>query len=229
MSSTNRGRLLVLEGVDYSGKSTQQEMLVSRLVREGIPAMAFSFPRRDGPIGRQIDAYLKGEMGGKEALPMEAVSLLYELDRYTIREEISRTLDSGITVVLSRYWYSNVAFQAAKLPAGRARRAAERWLENLAARMPKPDDVVLLDVPPTTLRARMKGRGTALDVHERDLAYQCTVARIYRRLARKWNWHVVDAGGTIEDIHLNLWMQLSPSLLFLQTCATSSQPQKLAS
>src|SRR3989338_7279784 len=105
--------LIVLEGINASGKKTQAELLVKNLKRMGKKAGLIDFPSYETPVGKLIASYLKGHFGARSNVPQQFASLLYALDRYSRKPEIEGFLRNGYTVVLDRYTQANLAFQTA--------------------------------------------------------------------------------------------------------------------
>ena len=110
-SAIKRGALIVFEGCDRSGKTTQVTRLVERLNRGGKPAIMMRFPDRTSSIGGVINSYL----GCKKELDDHVVHLLFSANRWEVEREIVNTIKSGTTICIDRYAYSGVAFSAAKV------------------------------------------------------------------------------------------------------------------
>ena len=121
--------LIVLEGLDGAGKSTQVRLLRSFLEKE-CPRMEYiHFPRYDAPVyGELISAYLRGDFGPMDAVHPRLVALLFAEDRHGALPSIRKTLDGGGTVLLDRYVYSNIAYQCAKLPRTEEADALRDWI-----------------------------------------------------------------------------------------------------
>lgn len=180
-----KGKLIVIEGLDAAGKKTQAEILVRKL-----KARIFSFPSYSTPIGSAIQAYLRGRLGGRDALPPDAAAVLFSLDRLQWKQEIEGTLSAGRNVVADRYSQSNL-YQAARVK-GKKRREFISWLDDLDEGLPKADAVIFLDVPVRTAGRLMKKRGRKKDAHESDRKFQEEVRKIYLAEARKRKWVVVE-------------------------------------
>ena len=143
--------LIVLEGLDGAGKSTQIDLLQQLLASRGLRYEYLHFPRFDAPIyGELIARFLRGELGAVDAVDPYVVALLYAGDRADAAPVIRRWLDEGKFVILDRYVYSNVGFQCAKLPAGERRDRLAQWILDLEFGyndLPRPDLSLFLDVP----------------------------------------------------------------------------------
>ena len=185
-----RGRFIVIEGLDSSGKHTQALLLKSKL--KG--SVLVSFPNYKSAIGRLIEDYLHGRMGSKEEVPAEVAALLYAMDRYQLREKLDKMLEMGKTVIADRYTPSNL-YQAAKL-AGKAQAEFLVWLGELESGLPKPDAVVFLHLPAKAAQNLMRARkGKVVDMHESDVAFQEKVRKLYLLEAKRKKWLVVECLG----------------------------------
>ncbi|MEM5814724.1 MAG: thymidylate kinase, partial [Candidatus Aenigmatarchaeota archaeon] len=193
-------------------------LLEKRLKAAGKAVEAISFPAYSTKFGGLVGRYLAGEFGTKEEVGPEIASLLYSMDRYQFKNQIKKWLESGKTVISDRYSSSNV-YQAAKLDGAEQFRLWE-WAKALDSRLPKADFTIFLNVPPEVSENLFAGReaksalvGKALDIHERDKAYQEKVRQLYLEIAKKEGWIVVDCmkGGALrkpEDIHEEIFKKL---------------------
>lgn len=203
------GRLIVFEGTDGSGKTTQSKFLVSYLRSNNIPVKYISFPRyQDSLWGAMVGRFLNGDFGKLEDVDPYFASCLYAGDRASASKLMKKWLADGYTIVCNRYIGSNIGHMAAKLKKPIERQKYIDWLEDLEYGengIPKEDLVILLQVPVTKTRKMMKGR--KLDIHEKDQKYLEEVYRIYDDVAgRKTNWEIVDcavAGRVLSplDVH----------------------------
>jgi dTMP kinase len=187
-----KGRLIVLEGSDGSGKATQSRALVRRLRSRNIPAVRIAFPGYERSFfGRMVAEYLRGELTSN--LDPHLAALLYAGDRWEAKAKIERWLREGRVVVCDRYVDSNKAHQAARLENERACGKFLAWVERLeygVFRLPRPDYTIFLHMPSeaaSRLIAR-KGRraylrGKRRDIHEKDPRHLRRAERIYLRLA----------------------------------------------
>ncbi|VVC99216.1 unnamed protein product [Leptidea sinapis] len=131
-----RGALIVIEGIDRTGKTTQSKQLVESLIKRQISAEYFNFPSRNTEIGKVINNYLLS----KTDLPDETIHLLFSANRWEKSKEIISKLETGITVIVDRYCYSGVAFSAAK-------GLDLNWCKASDMGLPKPDKVFFLTIP----------------------------------------------------------------------------------
>ena len=174
-----RGKFIVLEGIDGSGKRTQLEMLVRAFASRGVACSQISFPRYDGFFGKMAGQYLNGDFGSLEAVDPHFSALLYAGDRFEAKPRIESDLASGQTVVADRYIGSNLAHQSARVPPEK-RAEFLQWLKQLEYQvyaLPAEDLVIYLRVPPAEAH-RLVGEKAARDytklrhdIHESDLAH----------------------------------------------------------
>lgn len=188
--------LIVLEGLDGAGKSTQVRKLKAYLeeVCQGLEYI--HFPRYDAPVyGDLISRFLRGDFGSNETVHPQLVALLFAEDRHGAGPEIKATLARGGVVLLDRYVYSNIAYQCAKLSDPEEREALREWIINTefgTFDLPRPDLNIFLDVPiefvESSLEKNRSGSDReylngARDIHEASIAFQKQVREIYVRQA----------------------------------------------
>ncbi len=204
------GLLVAVEGLDASGKRTQAELLVERLEQAGETAQYIEFPTYQRTrIGQLIEEYLEGEYD----VPPEVRALLYSADRYQLADRLEEFISEGGVLVADRYSPSNYAFQGVAMDDA----SAVDWMEQVDSRLPQPDIVILLDIPPETARELMLADGKEQDVHEDDLEFQRAVADRYRELADEKGWTVVEVteDGELrsrQDIADEIWEHVEPLL-----------------
>ena len=213
-----RGKLIVLEGIDGSGKATQARLLRESLERAGRECRQIEFPRYGKPSAAMVQEYLDGNLGKKPGdVNAYAASLFYAMDRYaSYKQDWGGFYEAGGLVVADRYATSNAVHQASKLPAGE-RKAYLDWLFDTEYRLlalPEPDLVLYLDMPAAVTEGMMRRREAAAhtqgDIHERDGDYQARCSRNAREIAGDLGWRVIScaSGGApreIEDIHREIW------------------------
>ncbi len=208
------GKLIVFEGIDGSGKSTQFRMLCERLTERGAAFERVVFPQYSEPSSALIRMYLAGEFGSDPAdVNPYAASAFYAVDRYASFVRVWRkTYESGGLVLADRYTTSNAIHQASKLPAGR-RVEFFRWLYEFEfdlMALPKPAAVIYMDVPLETALGQMRSReaktGTHGDIHETDAAYLALCRECGAQAADYYGWNKIQCVRdgrmrTPEDIH----------------------------
>ncbi len=186
--------LVVLEGLDGAGKSTQVKKLKSYLESLYGSIEYIHFPRYDAPVyGDLISRFLRGDFGDNETVHPQLVALLFAEDRHGAAPEMKENLADGKCVLLDRYVYSNIAYQCAKLSDSQEADALRDWIFNTEYGnfgLPKPDLNIFLDVPISFVESKLTGnRGGndreylngAQDIHEADIEFQKRVHEIYRR------------------------------------------------
>lgn len=185
--------LVVLEGLDGAGKSTQVKKLRQYLESLFGTIEYIHFPRYDSPVyGDLISRFLRGDFGSNDAVHPQLVALLFAEDRHGAAAEMKEALAEGRCVLLDRYVYSNIAYQCAKLSDPEEAKALREWIFNTEYGpfgLPVPDLNIFLDVPIEFVEAKLKGsRGGddrdylngAQDIHEADIGFQKRVRSIYR-------------------------------------------------
>ncbi|MDR1169550.1 MAG: dTMP kinase [Prevotellaceae bacterium] len=187
--------LIVLEGLDGAGKTTQVNLLQKHFESKNIKNTFLHFPRFDAPVyGDLIASFLRGEFGNVNAVDARLVALLYAGDRDNAAPQLKSWLAEGKVVILDRYVYSNIAFQCAKISDSAQREKMREWILNLEYSffgIPRPDISIFLDVPfdftLKTLKSRREGTdrdylGGKKDIHESDFDLQRKVRAIYLQL-----------------------------------------------
>ena len=212
------GKLIVIEGTDGSGKSTQFRLMSDRLAREGTDFHTLVFPRYKEESSALIRMYLGGEFGTNPSdVNAYAASAFYAVDRFaSYKQDWGSWYENGGLILSDRYTTSNAVHQAAKEPeAGRGEYL--KWLyefEYDKLGLPRPDLVIYLDVPTDftekLMRHREQDTGTQADIHEKDLAYLATCRQTGRNAAQYYGWTVIQcvrdgAMRTIEDIHEEIY------------------------
>ena len=207
------GKLIVFEGVDGSGKSTQYSRLCARLKREGCEFRSLVFPQYEEPSSALIRMYLAGEFGDKPSdVNAYAASAFFAVDRYaSFKKSWGEYYASGGLIVTDRYTTSNAVHQASKLPP-EEREDYLRWLfdfEYVKLGLPAPDLVLLCDVDLSVslqhLRSREEKTHTRADIHERDDDYLAASIEAARQAAALCGWNILECGGagvlrSVEEI-----------------------------
>jgi len=198
-----RGKLIVIDGGDGSGKTTQAEMLISDLAKEGVPVKGMDFPRYYSSFhGEIVGRFLAGEFGKLNDVSPYLASLAYALDRASAKEEMDAWLSHGGVIVCNRYATSNMAHQGARLPEDK-RKEFLSWIDELeykVHRIPREDIVIYLHVPweagvELTKKKGQRGyvNGDRPDIAEADVAHRKEAEHMYLTLARKRNnWVLIE-------------------------------------
>jgi len=213
-----KGKLIVFEGTDGSGKATQARMMAERLEREKVSFRVIDFPRYGNPFAEPARLYLQGVLGDKPGdVSAYAASVLYAVDRYaSYKEEWGSAYEAGELILANRYTTSNAVHQASKLESSERMKFLD-WLSDLEYRkleLPEPDLVIYLDLPTEISEKMMRQReattGTSADIHEKDAAYLRRCRENAREVADTCGWKRIDCSRdgeirSIEDIHEEAW------------------------
>ena len=219
------GKLIVIEGTDGSGKSTQFKLLTERVAAEGREFQKLVFPQYAEPSSALIRMYLGGEFGTKPSdVNAYAASAFYAVDRYASYKKVwGKWYEEGGLVLSDRYTTSNAVHQASK-EQGQAQKDFLKWLYDFEydkLGLPKPDLVIYLDVPTDyterLLRHREQDTNTHADIHEQDLEYLATCRRTGKAAADFYGWTVIQcvrdgAMRSIEDIHEEIYRHVAACL-----------------
>ena len=179
--------IIAIEGSDQAGKKTQTTMLAKSLKAEKIKTTVFDFPDYSTIIGKEINNYLHG----KRKFPPEIIHYLYAANRWEKLEQIKKATIKNSILIMNRYYHSNLAY-------GIANGLKEKWLQKLEEGLPKADLVIVLDVSQTKSFSRKKSKR---DKFEKNKDFSKKISQIYRRLAKKHSWKIVDASGIKQEIH----------------------------
>ena len=219
------GKLIVIEGTDGSGKSTQFGLLTQRISAEGRAFQKLVFPQYAEESSALIRMYLGGQFGSSPAdVNAYAASAFYAVDRYASYKKVwGKWYEEGGLVLSDRYTTSNAVHQASKEPE-ETRGEFLRWLyefEYDKLGLPRPDLTIYLDVPTDftekMMRSREAATNTTADIHEQDLAYLATCRRMGKAAAEFYGWTVIDCvrDGTmrsIDDIHEEIYRHVMACL-----------------
>ncbi|MBE6732848.1 MAG: thymidylate kinase [Ruminococcaceae bacterium] len=193
------GKLIVIEGLDGSGKSTQLNLLPKRLLEKGIDVKSVSFPDYDNPSSTLVKMYLKGDFGKKPSdVNAYAASVFYTVDRYaSFKQAWGEFYNEGGTIVSGRYTTSNAVHQTSKLDKSEWEGFLS-WLydfEYNKIAIPKPDLVIFLDMPVEVsqklLDTRYTENGGKKDIHECDVDYLNRCREAARFTADYSGWRVI--------------------------------------
>ena len=186
--------LVVLEGLDGAGKSTQVKKLRTYLESLYGSLEYVHFPRYDAPVyGDLISRFLRGDFGSNESVHPQLVALLFAEDRHGAAPGMKEILQNGGVILLDRYVYSNIAYQCAKLSDEQEAQRLRDWIFNTEYgdfALPKPDLNIFLDVPISFVESKLKADRAGddrdylaggQDIHEADIEFQKKVRSIYQR------------------------------------------------
>ncbi len=208
-----KSKLIVIEGLDGSGKATQTKILKETLSSEFENVRQITFPNYESPSGEIVKMYLSGEFG-KNANDVNAYtsSSFYAIDRFTsYKTDWEKNYKNGDIIVADRYTTSNAIYQLAKIEENQ-KEDFLNWLydyEYNKLLLPKPDLVIYLDVDPDVsqklMEKRYKGDNNKKDLHEKDVNFlkNCRTQAFF--VAKKWGWQIINCTSdnnirSIEDI-----------------------------
>ena len=212
------GKLIVIEGTDGSGKSTQFRLLSQHLDKDQVAFRHLVFPRYQEESSALIRMYLGGQFGTKPTdVNAYAASSFYAVDRYaSYKMDWGQWYEQGGLVLSDRYATSNAVHQASKEPEDKQAEYL-KWLYDFEYNklgLPCPDLVVYLDVPTDfterLMRKREQDTNTKADIHEQDTAYLATCRKTGRMAADYYGWRVIECVKdgqmrSIEDIHNEIY------------------------
>ncbi|RDI77556.1 hypothetical protein Vi05172_g12391 [Venturia inaequalis] len=191
-----RGKLIVLEGLDRAGKSSQCVKLAERLQKEGHKVRHMRFPDRTTPIGQMINSYLTGISEQED----HVIHLLFSANRWEAAAGIRSDIEAGTTVIIDRYYYSGCVYSAAKdnptLPLA--------WARHPEVGLPRPDVCLFLDIAPEEA-SRRGGFGEEKYETKR---MQDRVRELFAELTEtpeKDDFCRIDAGKSVEEVGDQIW------------------------
>lgn len=209
--------LIVIEGLDGSGKGTQSRLLFESIKNTGRDIISVSFPDYSSPSSSLVKMYLSGEFGTEaNAVNPFAASSFYAVDRYaSFMKNWKKQYEGGSIILADRYTTSNIVFQLSKMEE-KNWDAFIRWVEDFEYTklgLPKPDLVIYADMPTDVsqklLKKRYRGEEEKKDIHERDVEFlnHCRSCGLYA--AEKLGWHIVGCAAegeprNINDIHMEI-------------------------
>ena len=215
-----KGKFIVIDGTDGSGKGTQTELLVKRLEAEGHAVAMADFPRYGERSAVLVEDYLNGKFGSAQEVGPYRASIFYACDRYAASFEIKKWLEEGKIVISNRYVSANMGHQSGKIKEIPEVDKFLTWLENLEYgifEIPKPDATILLYMPVEIGQQLVDKKGdrdyvggTKRDIHEADLGHLTDAASAYLYVAKKYSWPTIQCAPdgelrTREDIAEELW------------------------
>jgi len=226
----NKGKFIVFEGLDGSGKATQVRLLTGHLEEEGKRVRKIDFPRHGENPAFFVDAYLTGKYGTAESVGPHRGSIFYTLDRYDASFDIKKWLEDGEIIIADRYVASNIGHQGGKIKDKEERKKYFNWLYDLEYNLfeiPKPDITFILKTSPELSlkmannitdkdkkerRRSYLGNDTKQDLHERDGAHLSATLESYLQVAEEFpgEFKIVECieNGELlpsKEIHSKIW------------------------
>lgn len=183
MNRKDFGKIIVLEGLDKSGKTTQSNLLFSYLIKkEPDNVVLMSFPDYTTRIGNEIRAFLDGKVSYNN----ETKHMLLAANRWEKKQDIDNFLNKGKTIIMNRYYQSNLAY-------GLANGLQMGWLENLDNGLPKEEITIILDVLPEVSIERLESNNFTPDEFERNIEFLDKARNEYLKLAKRFDWKVISS------------------------------------
>ncbi|KAH8880555.1 thymidylate kinase [Thozetella sp. PMI_491] len=232
-ASATRGALIILEGLDRSGKTTQVKLLEQRFIELGKKVKVMRFPDRTTPIGQMIDSYLKGQ----SEIEDHVIHLLFSANRWEAAKNIASLLHSGTSVICDRYYHSGIVYSAAK----QNPTLSLAWARAPEIGLPRPDLVLFLDLDEAQAKLRGGWGGEVYEKAEmqrrvRELFWGLSMGKIGTGPAEEGpgavavgpptpdrmtgvevkfrqeeeDLHVVDASSSVEDVAEAIWKVVKP-------------------
>ncbi|MDD2257847.1 dUTP diphosphatase [Candidatus Falkowbacteria bacterium] len=186
------GKLIVIDGTDGSGKTTQLNLLAERLKQEGFLVEIADFPQYNTKSAGLVEEYLSGKYGGPEDVTPYQASIFYAADRFDANFKIRKWLEEGKIVLSNRYVSASMGHQGAKIHNSLERKVFFSWLNDLEYKLfniPHPDLSLILHVPATVAfdlakkRAREDWVGKTKDIHENNLNHLRSAEEVYLEIA----------------------------------------------
>ena len=193
--NTYSGKLIVIDGTDGSGKTTQLNLLKTRLENEGYEVMVADFPQYNQKSAGLVEEYLSGKYGQADEITPYQASIFYAVDRYDASSKIRTWLQNGKIVLANRYTSANMGHQGGKIDNPLERKAFFNWLYDLEYKLfniPKPDLSLILHVEAEISqklahdRARTDWSGSKADIHENNLDHLKNAERVYVEIAESY-------------------------------------------
>lgn len=214
------GRLIVIEGIDGSGKNTQARLLVQNLQEKGFKVSTLSFPDYQSFFGKEVANYLNGGFGEVKAVHPKLISMLYAGDRFLSKPKMLQALEECDYLILDRYVSSNLGHQSSKIEDETERNQLIEWIMDLEYnqyQLPKPAATIFLNVPPffsdeLVLKKAVRDYTTLKkDLHEGDKQHLMQAHAAYMMLASKEpNWHLLEC---VENNELKSIESIAQDLL----------------
>lgn len=216
-----KGKIIVIEGCDGSGKATQTQKLYQRLIDEEYNVKKVEFPNYKSDSSALVKMYLEGRFGDKpEDVNSYVASTFYAVDRFaSYKTEWKDFYENGGIIIADRYTTSNMVHQASKIDDENQKSKFLDWLWNFEFNifdLPVPDCVIFLNMCPEYSKKLMENRKNkitgqdAKDIHEKDLEYLKKSYNNSKYIAKKYSWHIINCVEkgcvkSIEEIHENVY------------------------
>jgi dTMP kinase len=219
-------KLIVLEGTDGSGKSTQVELVKKYLEDKSLKYKFYHFPMYGhNEFSDVIAKFLRGEFGGIDDVDPYFVANIYAMDRFMFLPELKAAIEENDVVLLDRYVFSNLAYQGAKLESNESE-LIKNWIYQFEfnfLKLPYPDLSLFFDVPMEVVSGRLENKREGndreylqgkQDIHEADLGFQSRVRDNYLSLVGAANYQIIQCSIHVGEASDNQWLVFPPDELF---------------
>ncbi len=220
-----KGKIIVIEGVDSTGKYTQATQLVKKLRKNKYKTMMYSFPSYDYYQSALAKMYLNGEFGTNiNCINYKTACAFFAVDRIaTYHKILKKELEQGKILILDRYTTSNMVFQAGKFHNKKDIMEAVNWIENFEFNdlgLPRPDAVIYLSLDDKTRNELLEKRSEnqKKDIHESDNEYLHHIEKAGKTVATEKGWHIIDCSCAegikpIEEISEEIFLYIKENVL----------------
>lgn len=220
-----RGKLIVIEGADGSGKETQSKLLEAALHDMGIDALRISFPNYGSKYAIPVEQYLEGNLGDMDDISPLEVAMLFAFDRSgTWRSmKLQEKLDNGTWIICDRFTESNMIYQSSKLDVD----DPDEWLrisneieslERDILGLPEPDKVIYLTVPRNISEKLINERGKKKDIHELNDPYLRRVSSCGLWFAKNKSWDIINCCPNGEMLSREeIFQDITTKIVFPET------------
>jgi dTMP kinase len=237
MQNLYKGKFIVFEGIDGSGKNTQTRLLLDHFRRENRDVVTYDFPQYSAKSAGLLEEYLNGKYGSADEVGPYRASIFYACDRYDASFKIREWLDQGKILVCDRYLASNIGHQGGKIQDKAEREKFIKWLYNLEYGIfgiPKPDIIFILKTSPEfsrklspqiTDKEKKKKRKAYLgdkkrDIHEDDLTHLANSLNSYLEAAKEFpnDFRIIECIEnkkllSPEIIHQKVWKEIKKNIM----------------
>lgn len=219
----SKGKFIIIDGTDGSGKATQTKLLVKRLEKAGKRVHLEDFPQYGKKSAGPVEEYLNGLYGTADELGAYIPSIFYAVDRFAAKQRIRDHLAHGDIVICNRYVSANMAHQGGKLKTNKERQKYFKWLFELEYKffgIPKPDLNLILHVPAAIAQKLVNKKGPRFyigtkkrDIHEKDIKHLLAAEATFKQIAMEFRYPIIECFRdnillTPEEIHELIWKRI---------------------
>ncbi len=218
-----KGKLIVVDGLDGSGKATQTKLLIKKFKKNNYKVVTIDFPQYFSFFGQMISKYLKGEFGKAKNVSPYLCSILYAADRWQNKNKIEKWIKQGKIIICDRYVSSNQIHQGGKIKTKEEKQNFLKWLDELEFKffkIPKPDLILFLNVSYKISQKLINKRGNKKDIHETSKSHLMAAQKQSLELVKKMNnWIEIncvenDKILSEEIISEKIWQTLKSKHIF---------------